>query len=85
MRINAILGDELLKKIDQTAKEMKKSRSLFIREATEQYLRDCEAKKLEEERRRKFEAAVRVQDKLREKTGKWDGVGEIRKWREESR
>jgi metal-responsive CopG/Arc/MetJ family transcriptional regulator len=85
MRINSILDEELLKKIDRTAKEMKKSRSLFIREASERYLRDYEAKKLEEERKRKFAAAVQVQDKLREKTGEWDGVGEIRKWREKSR
>ena len=85
MRINTILDDELLKKIDRTAKEMKKSRSLFIREATERYLRDYETKKLEEERKRKFAAAVHVQDKLREKTGEWDGVGEIRKWREKGR
>jgi len=85
MRVNAILDDELLKKIDQTAKEMKKSRSLLIREATERYIRDYEAKKLEEERQRKFEAAARLQDKLREKAGDWDAVGEIRKWRENGR
>jgi metal-responsive CopG/Arc/MetJ family transcriptional regulator len=85
MRINAILDDELLKKIDRTAKEMNKSRSLFIREASERYLREHEDRKREEDRKRKFEAAARVQDALRKKSRHWDGVGEIRKWREKGR
>jgi len=83
MRINAILEGELLKRIDRAAGEMGKSRSFFIREASERYLAAYEEQKREEERRRKFEAAANVQDELREKGGAWDGVAEIRKAREE--
>jgi metal-responsive CopG/Arc/MetJ family transcriptional regulator len=83
MRINAILDDELLKKIDRAAKEMKKSRSFFIREASERYLLEREERKREEERKRKFEAAARLQDALRDKGGAWDGVAEVRKARDE--
>ena len=82
MRINAVLDDELLGKIDKTAQAMNKSRSLFIREATERYISEIEAQKAEEERKRRMEAAIRLQDKLREKAGEWDGVAEIRKGRE---
>ena len=85
MRINAVLDDELLGKIDKTAQAMNKSRSLFIREATERYISEIEAQKAEEERKRKFEAAVRRQDDLREKAGEWDGIAEIRKGRERTR
>jgi metal-responsive CopG/Arc/MetJ family transcriptional regulator len=83
MRINAVLDDDLLKKLDAAAREMKKSRSLMIREASERYLREYEAKKAEEERKRKFEAAARLQDRLRDKGGEWGGVAEIRKGRDE--
>jgi hypothetical protein len=26
--------------------------------------------------------SIKIQDKLRKKAGKWDGVSEVRKWRE---
>jgi len=84
-RINAILDDDLLNKLDQAAEDMKKSRSFLIREASERYLREYEVKKAEEERIRKFEAAARLQDDLREKGGEWNGVAEIRKARDERR
>jgi len=82
MRINTILRDELLKKIDETAGEMGKSRSLFIREATERYLAEIESEKEIKAKQKKRTAAVCVQDKLREKGGEWDGTAEIRKWRD---
>jgi metal-responsive CopG/Arc/MetJ family transcriptional regulator len=85
MRINTIVDDDLLNKLDQAAKEMKISRSFLIRAASERYLREYEVKKAEEERKRKFEAAARLQDGLRDKGGEWDGVGEIRKARDEGR
>lgn len=83
MRINTVLDEDLLKKLDAAAKEMKKSRSFMIREASERFLREYEAKKAEEERKRKFEAAAHLQDNLRDKGGEWDGIAEIRKGRDE--
>lgn len=85
MRINAVLTEDLLKRIDAAASEQKKSRSRFIREATERYIAEHERKKEEEKRREVFARAAGVQDKLRRKAGKWDGAGEIRKWREKAR
>jgi len=82
MRINAVLTDDLIKKIDAVAKDQRKSRSRFIREASERYIAEYERAKEEEMRIKKFENAVRIQDRLRKKGGAWDGVKEIRKWRE---
>jgi len=85
MRINAVLTDDLLKRIDEAASEQKKSRSRFIREATEKYVAEHERKKEEEKRKEAFARAAKVQDKLRKKAGEWDGAREIRKWREKAR
>lgn len=85
MRINAVISDDLLKRIDEVAGEQKKSRSLFIREAAEKYIAEHERKKEEERRREAFSHAAKAQDKLRKKAGRWDGTGEIRKWREKAR
>jgi metal-responsive CopG/Arc/MetJ family transcriptional regulator len=85
VRINASLTDDLLKKIDDAASEQNKSRSRFIREAAEKYIAEHERKKEEEKREEAFAQAIRLQDKLRKKSGIWDGAGEIRKWREKAR
>jgi len=82
MRINAVLTDDLIKKIDAVAKDQRKSRSRFIREASERYIAEYERAKEEEMRIKKFENAVRIQDRLRKKGRTWDGVAEIRKWRQ---
>lgn len=84
MRINAVLTDDLVKKIDAVAKEQKKSRSKFIREASERYIAEYKREKEEEMRMKKFASAARIQDRLRKKGGAWDGVAEIRKWREKA-
>jgi metal-responsive CopG/Arc/MetJ family transcriptional regulator len=81
MRINAVLTDDLIKKIDAVAKEQKKSRSKFIREASERYLTEYKREKEEEMRIKKFASAARIQDRLRKKGRVWDGVAAIRKWR----
>lgn len=85
IRINAVFSDDILKKIDAISKEAKKSRSRILREATEKYITEYEQQKEEEERKRRFEEAIQTQDKLRKKACKWDGVSEIRKWRERAR
>jgi metal-responsive CopG/Arc/MetJ family transcriptional regulator len=85
VRINASLTDGLLKKIDEAASEQNKSRSRFIREAAEKYIAEHERTKEAEKRKEAFAQAIRLQDKLRKKGGKWDAVGEIRKWREKAR
>ena len=85
MRINIVLGDELVRKIDAVSKEQKKSRSKFIREASGRYLAEYQRLKEEEIRKKKLENAVRIQDGLREKSRNWNGVSEVRKGRERTR
>ena len=85
MRINAMLTADLLKAIDDAAEEQGKSRSQFIREATARYITEHERVKEEERRTQAFAEAVAAQDRLREKSGSWDGAAEVRKWREKER
>ncbi len=82
MRINAILPEETIKKIDTIAKEEKKSRSKLLREAAEKLIKEYERIKAEKIRKERLMNSIKIQDKLRKKAGKWDGVSEVRKWRE---
>ena len=82
MRINAILPEDTIKKIDSIAKEEKKSRSKLLREAAEKLIIENQRQKTEQIRKERLMKAIKIQDNLRKKAGKWDGVSEIRKWRE---
>lgn len=44
-----------------------------------------ERKREEAQRRARMARAIGAQDRLREKSGSWDGVAEVRKWRKKSR
>jgi len=81
VRINAILPEETIKKIDSIAKEEKKSRSKLLREAAEKLIKEYERIKEEQIRKEQLMNSIKIQDKLRKKAGKWDGVSEVRKWR----
>ena len=82
LRINAILPEDTIKKIDSIAKEEKKSRSKILREAAEKLIIEYQRQKAEQIRKERLMHAIKIQDNMREKAGKWDGVSEIRKWRE---
>ena len=82
VRINAILPEETIKKIDTIAKEEKKSRSKLLREAAEKLIKEYERIKTEKIRKERLMNSIKIQDKLRKKAGKWDGASEVRKWRE---
>jgi len=82
VRINAILPEDTLVKIDAIAKEKKKSRSSFLREAAEKLIDEYQRQKTEEIKRERIKRAIEIQDKLKKKSGKWNGVSEVRKWRE---
>ncbi len=82
VRINAILPEETIKKIDTIAKEEKKSRSKLLREAAEKLIKEYERIKAEKIRKERLMNSIKIQDKLRKKAEKWDGVSEVRKWRE---
>ena len=82
VRINAILPEDTIKKIDSIAKEEKKSRSKLLREAAEKLILEYERIKAEQIRKERLMHSIETQEKLRKKAGKWDGVSEVRKWRE---
>lgn len=82
VRINAIFSEDTIKKIDKIAKAKKKSRSNLLREAAEKLIDEYQKIKAEKFRKERLRNAIKIQDKLREKSGKWDGVSEVRKWRE---
>ncbi|MBN2373217.1 ribbon-helix-helix protein, CopG family [bacterium] len=82
MRINMVFPDELLENLDKIAHNLKKSRSMLLRDAAKMLIEDYQ-KRFEDERRKiKIKKAISVQDSLRKKSGRWDGIAEVRKWRE---
>lgn len=85
VRINAILSKDVLEEIDRIAEAEKKSRSLLLREAAERLVEERRRKRDEDLRRARIEEAMKTQDRLRKKSGSWDGVAEVRKWRDASR
>jgi metal-responsive CopG/Arc/MetJ family transcriptional regulator len=82
LRINAILPEDMVEKLDSIAKEEKKSRSRLFREATEKLIEERQSRLEEDRRKLRIKRSIEMQDKLRKKSGMWDGVSEIRKWRE---
>ena len=82
IRINTILAEEMIKSLDIIAKDENKSRSRLLREAVEHYIEEYRKKLVEEKRKNGILHAIDEQNGLRKKAGKWDGVAEIRKWRE---
>jgi len=82
VRINTVFQEDLVEKIDRIAKEEGKSRSRILREAANKLIKDYQRQRSEEIRMKKVRQAITVQDRLRKKSGKWDSVSELRKWRE---
>lgn len=82
VRINAILPEDTLVKIDAIVKEIKKSRSSFLREAAEKLIDEYQRRKAEEIKRERIKRAIEIQNELKKKSGRWNGVSEVRKWRE---
>ena len=82
VRINAVLRDDIVTALDEIARVEHTSRSGLLRAAAVRYIEEFRNRREEEFRRLKLLEAVKAQDVLREKSGEWDGVAEIRKWRE---
>jgi len=81
-KINITLSEEELKKIDKFVKKESSTRSGFIREAVKHYMTEVEISEEERKKRERMKKAVTGIRKLRKKAGNWDGVSEIRKWRD---
>jgi len=82
VRINAVLPEDMIQKLDDIAKDEKKSRSMLLREATEKLIKEHQMRLEEKLKRLRLKRSIEIQDKLRKKAGKWNGVSEIRRWRE---
>lgn len=82
VRINISIDEKDLKELDRLSSSANLTRSGFIRKAMELYKSELEKYKLEEKRKKELKEAIKVQDELSKLAGDWDGVSEIRKWRE---
>lgn len=82
IRINTVFPETTLEKLDSIAKDEKKSRSMLLREAAEKYIDEHQRQVEEKLRKARMNTALVAQDRLRKKSGKWDGAAEVRKWRQ---
>jgi len=85
VRINTVFPETLLARLDSIARDEKKSRSMLLREAAEKLIEEHQLRLEERRRRERMKRALDIQDKVRKKSGRWNGVSEVRKWREASR
>lgn len=81
-KINITLSKEQLSEIDNFVERRSSTRSSFIREAARFYMNRVRMEEEENRRRRRMQEAALDIRKLRKKAGDWDGVSEIRKWRD---
>jgi len=82
VRINTLFPEDIIEEIDRIAKEKGKSRSRLLRDAAQSYIKQYQIQKAEEMKRKKIKTSMEVQDRIRKKSGKWDSVSELRKWRD---
>ena len=81
-KINITLPEEELGRVDKFVKTRGTTRSGLILEALQFFIQRAEQEEAERKRRLSIKKAASNIRKMREKSGKWDGVAEIRKWRD---
>ncbi|MGM0365717.1 MAG: hypothetical protein ACQEP5_04205 [Actinomycetota bacterium] len=74
--IDINIDQHILQEVDRIRKIKGMNRSRFFQEAAELYIKQYAKKK------GAIKEAIRMQNRLRRQAGKWDGVVEIRKWRD---
>jgi metal-responsive CopG/Arc/MetJ family transcriptional regulator len=82
VKVNITLPEDELHSIDQFVKEQGVTRSRLILEALHWYIERAKEFEAESRKRLSMQKASASIRKLREKSGEWDGVAEIRKWRD---
>lgn len=82
VRVNLSIGEKELRILDDMVKDKNTSRSKLIREAIELYKKEFNKKEAEIKRVERIKSAINIQDNLSKYSKDWDGVSEIRKWRE---
>ncbi|MBI2919060.1 MAG: type II toxin-antitoxin system HicB family antitoxin [Chloroflexi bacterium] len=78
VKINVSLPENVLRELDEAARQSGSSRSAFLAQTVVHFLAAKEAEKKMEQRWR----AAAEMDRLREEFGGWDGTAEIMKWRD---
>ena len=84
VKINITLPEEDLREIDTFIQRQGDTRSGFIQQALRFYIGEKEKEEREREKREGMIKAALEIKQLKEKAGEWDGVAEIRRWREAS-
>ena len=81
VRINALLSEDMIKELDKIAKDEHTSRSSLLREAAVKLIEEHKHRVEERLRRERMGKAIDTQNRLRKKSGKWNGVAEVSKRR----
>jgi metal-responsive CopG/Arc/MetJ family transcriptional regulator len=82
VKINITLPEEELNEVDAFVHRQGNTRSGFIQQALRFFIKQKEREEEERKRREEMTKAISEIKQLREKSGGWDGVSEIRRWRE---
>jgi len=81
-RLNITISDKVFKDLENLKREEKSSRSELIRRAIVRYKNEFDKRLEEKIRKEKVLKAISKINEIRESTGVWDGVKEIRKFRD---
>ncbi len=82
IKINITLPEEELREVDAFIQRQGPTRSGLIQQALRFFIEQKEKEETEKEKREGMIKAASQIKQLREKSGEWDGVAVIRKWRE---
>jgi metal-responsive CopG/Arc/MetJ family transcriptional regulator len=82
VRVNVVLTEEIVAQLDAIAREERRNRSSLLREAALARIEEHKRAAEERQRRTRMRRALSVQDRLREKSGAWNGAAQVRKWRD---
>lgn len=82
VRVNLSIGEQELQILDDMVENENISRSKLIREAIKLYKKEFDKADMEKKRLERISNAINIQDGLSKYSKDWDGVSEIRKWRE---
>ena len=82
VKINITLPEEELREVDTFIQKQGDTRSGLIQQALRFFIEQKERERREKEKQKGMMEAASEIKQLREKSGDWDGVAEIRRWRE---
>ena len=81
-RLNITISDEVFEDLENLKREEKSSRSELIRRDIVLYKNELDKRLREKERKEKVIKAINKINEIRESAGVWDGVKEIRRFRD---